>query len=311
MKFKEANSDFEKRFADSSRVRTKHKGKVPIICEKDTIASGNCPTCSKEKFLAQESLTCGKFIAAIQKQLNHAAELHIRVVHPDGFFAPANEQLVGEMDQQFCDQDGYLYVMYSDTRPAQLQEPIAPPQREPIAPEHRESRELQTVEDIAEAPAAANAGDRASDALDGVPHVVCVLVITAETWVWSMMDPHWTFAVDVMRANDESGVPVGSCTKRYSDFQELENLACAELGEKAWSQMPKLPSSHTIPGVGKLFDTSDVAQERRIELSAFLQDFLMVPGASETDAVVQFLELREMAQQHGQPITLESAHNYD
>ena len=155
MKFKEANPDLDKRVAESSRVRTKHKGKVrenschlspllasasvyiycmqvPIICERDINASGNCPTCSKEKFLAQETLTCGKFILAIRKQLNNAAKLHIRVVDSKGgFFCPADEQLIGEMDCQFRDQDGYLYVLYSDTssaqpEPTKLQTPVAP-----------------------------------------------------------------------------------------------------------------------------------------------------------------------------------------
>ena len=86
-----------------------------------------------------------------------------------------------------------------------------------------------------------------------------------------MTDPHWEFSLDVMPAKDESGMPVGSCSKRYSDFQQLENFVCAELGEAAWANMPKLPAAHTIPGVGKLFDTAEVAQQRRADLNTYLQ----------------------------------------
>jgi len=311
MKFKEANPDLDKRVAESSRVRSKHKGKVPIICERDINASGNCPTCSKEKFLAQETLTCGKFILAIQKQLNNAAKLHIRVVDSKGgFFCPADEQLIGEMDCQFRDQDGYLYVLYSDTSPAQpeptkLQTPVAPaappaaaPAAAPVADVAPAAEPAAAPAETAEAPVAQLTG----------PPVKCVLVITAETWVWSMTDPHWEFALDIMPAKDESGMPVGSCSKRYSDFQQLENLVCAELGEAAWANMPKLPAAHTIPGVGKLFDTAEVAQQRRVDLNTYLQDLLSVAGASESDSLIQFLNTDEMAQQLGKPIALQSTH---
>ena len=218
MKFKEANPDLDKRVAESSRVRTKHKGKVrenschlspllasasvyiycmqvPIICERDINASGNCPTCSKEKFLAQETLTCGKFILAIRKQLNNAAKLHIRVVDSKGgFFCPADEQLIGEMDCQFRDRDGYLYVLYSDTtssaqpEPTKLQTPVAPaapPAATPAATPAAPVADVAPVVEPAAAPAAAPA--EASEAcvavtqLTGLP-VKCVLVITAETW---------------------------------------------------------------------------------------------------------------------------------
>lgn len=321
MKFKEANPDLDKRVAESSRVRTKHKGKVPIICERDINASGNCPTCSKEKFLAQETLTCGKFILAIRKQLNNAAKLHIRVVDSKGgFFCPADEQLIGEMDCQFRDRDGYLYVLYSDTTSSaqpeatKLQTPVAPaapPAATPAATPAAPVADVAPVVEPAAAPAAAPA--EASEAcvavtqLTGLP-VKCVLVITAETWVWSMTDPHWEFSLDVMPAKDESGMPVGSCSKRYSDFQQLENFVCAELGEAAWANMPKLPAAHTIPGVGKLFDTAEVAQQRRADLNTYLQDLLSVAGASESDSLIQFLTTDEMAQQLGKPIALQSTH---
>ena len=141
VKYKEDNPDLHKRLAESSRARTKHKGKVrkhlpffslpclslglilqvPIICERDINASGNCPTCSKQKFLVEERLTCGKFILAIQKQLTHAAKLYIRVAHSEGSFVYPSLFTMGEMDRELRDQDGYLYVVYSDIPPEPAQ----------------------------------------------------------------------------------------------------------------------------------------------------------------------------------------------
>jgi len=107
-----------------------------------------------------------------------------------------------------------------------------------------------------------------------------------------MTDPRWEFTVSVTPVADEdAGVVLSSCTKRYSEFDELQNTMCAELGEVAWPSMPQLPPPHTVPGIGKLFDTAEVAQQRRMELHAYLQDLLSVPGAANSMSLANFLAI--------------------
>eukprot|EP00657_Telonema_sp_P-1_P009359 TRINITY_DN3540_c0_g1_i2.p1 TRINITY_DN3540_c0_g1~~TRINITY_DN3540_c0_g1_i2.p1 ORF type:complete len:125 (-),score=9.15 TRINITY_DN3540_c0_g1_i2:53-427(-) len=107
-----------------------------------------------------------------------------------------------------------------------------------------------------------------------------------------MTDPRWEFKVEILTDGNQ-GLPLKGCSKRYSDFQELDNTMCAELGEKAWQLMPQLPAAHTVPGIGKLFDTIEVAQQRRQELNQYLQDLMSVPGASDSTSLRGFLTLED------------------
>merc|ERR1712070_563069 len=275
-KFKDAHPDLEARKAESAKVRTKHLGKIPIICERAATASSECPTCHKEKFLAQTSLTLAKFALAVEKQLKGPVSggLIISLIHDGEFKVLDVSARIGDLDDQFRDEDGYLYHLYTD----QLQDEAsdisklckpresAPPERSPT-PE----------------PALMPGGDDASSG--GV--VKCELAVTDESWVWSMTDPRWEFSVMISPATRETF----TVSKRYSEFDELQNAMCAELGEAAWPKMPQLPAPHTVPGIGKLFDTQEVAQQRRVELEAYLQSLLLVPGATNSMALSKFLAM--------------------
>merc|ERR1712166_485653 len=121
MSFKETNPNLSIRVSESAKVRSKHPNKVPIICERSVNASQGCPSCNKEKFLAQSTLTISKFAAAVQKQLKTArgSELFVNVFHNDQDIIPQPQQLLQEIDSKYRDPDGYLYVRYSDVRTPQ------------------------------------------------------------------------------------------------------------------------------------------------------------------------------------------------
>eukprot|EP00656_Telonema_subtile_P004339 TRINITY_DN1196_c0_g1_i2.p1 TRINITY_DN1196_c0_g1~~TRINITY_DN1196_c0_g1_i2.p1 ORF type:complete len:289 (-),score=50.22 TRINITY_DN1196_c0_g1_i2:315-1181(-) len=265
MTFKESNPEFKTRIAEATKVRTKHPGKIPIICERSAQASPGCPSCQKEKFLAQSTLTIAKFGAAVKKQLKAAqgVDLLVHIFHNDEEVVPDPSQLIGQMDEKYRDPDGYLYVRYRDVLAV-----------EPSAPEALEPEPVKPPE----VPAASTEDQK------------CLLAVTGEEWVWAMTDPRWEFNMEIQGVTETKDV-LASCTKRYSEFQELENMMCAELGEASWGQMPRLPPPHLVPGIGKLFDTEEVAQQRRQELHQYVQALLQVDGASESDSLRSFLSL--------------------
>eukprot|EP00658_Telonema_sp_P-2_P005915 TRINITY_DN12231_c0_g1_i1.p1 TRINITY_DN12231_c0_g1~~TRINITY_DN12231_c0_g1_i1.p1 ORF type:complete len:303 (-),score=56.88 TRINITY_DN12231_c0_g1_i1:465-1373(-) len=284
MGYKQANPKFEDREAESKKVRAKHVGKVPIICQRSDNASERCPAGAKEKFLAQETLTIQKFSAAVRKQLkNMEGELLVSACNGEDVVPLDPGQLVGDVDSEFRDPDGYLYVTYSDT--PQPSVTPAPPEK-PVAEPPSVVDDLSSVVEDVPAPNFNGLPSQPRNMVTGSEGRRCCLVVSGEEWIWSLTDPHWQFTVDTVVGG--RGKPLGSCQKRYSDFQELENAVCAELGEVAWKEMPRLPAAHTVPGIGKLFDTAEVAQQRRVELQEYLQALLQVTGACESQAVRGF-----------------------
>jgi len=62
------NNSFEKRIAESNRVKIKYPDKLPIIIEKD-INTKNINEIDKKKYLVPSDLTLGQLIFIIRKRL--------------------------------------------------------------------------------------------------------------------------------------------------------------------------------------------------------------------------------------------------
>ena len=101
---------FEKRKAQSSKIRQKYFDIIPIIVEK----SGNksVQEIQKSKFLADKNMTVDKFLYTIRIQLkiNPSEAMFLFI---NNKVIPANTDKLGDVYLQHMDADGFLYITYT------------------------------------------------------------------------------------------------------------------------------------------------------------------------------------------------------
>ena len=110
MNFKKLNS-LQDRFEESSRILQKYPERIPIICERSTFTTSDCPIIDKNKYLVNIDLTVGQFIYVIRKRLKLPAEKAL-FLFINGFI-PSSSQRLGDIYYLYKDQDGFLYITYS------------------------------------------------------------------------------------------------------------------------------------------------------------------------------------------------------
>ncbi|KAJ8748880.1 hypothetical protein K2173_013312 [Erythroxylum novogranatense] len=101
--------DFEKRQAESSRIREKYPDRVPVIVEK--AERSDIPNIDKKKYLVPADLTVGQFVYVIRKRIKLSAEKAI-FIFVDNVLPPTGSVLSKIYDEK-KDDDGFLYVTYS------------------------------------------------------------------------------------------------------------------------------------------------------------------------------------------------------
>jgi len=110
MSFKNQYS-LQERCEESSRITKKYPERIPIICERSSFSSKDCPNIDKNKYLVNLDLTIGQFIYVIRKRLQLPPEKAI-FIFINGFI-PSSSQCVGEIYYHYKDPDGFLYITYS------------------------------------------------------------------------------------------------------------------------------------------------------------------------------------------------------
>jgi len=106
--FKKEHS-FEKRKAESARIRVKYPDRIPVIAEKSSTSS--IPDIDKKKYLVPADLTMGQFVYVIRKRIKLAPDAAI-FVFVNNTLPPAQE-LMAKIYKDQADADGFLYVTYS------------------------------------------------------------------------------------------------------------------------------------------------------------------------------------------------------
>jgi len=107
--YKEENS-FEKRRAEGDKIRTKYPDRIPVIVEKHP--NSKLADLEKKKYLVPSSLTVGQFYFLIRKRIQLRPE--------DALFFFVNNVIpqtmtsMGELYQDFHEEDFFLYIAYSD-----------------------------------------------------------------------------------------------------------------------------------------------------------------------------------------------------
>lgn len=107
--FKMTNS-FEKRKAESMRMKNKYPDKIPIIIEK--AEASQLPGMQKQKYLMQNKITIGQLLYIIRKQINISPTESIFLIINNSNI-PSTSATVGDIYNQFADKDGFLYITYS------------------------------------------------------------------------------------------------------------------------------------------------------------------------------------------------------
>lgn len=99
---------FDKRLSESRRILTKYPDRIPIICEKTK--TQNLPLINKNKYLVTNDITIGQFICVIRNRMKLSPEFAIFLL-VDGH-VPASASMMGELYDEYKDDDGFLYVEY-------------------------------------------------------------------------------------------------------------------------------------------------------------------------------------------------------
>jgi GABA(A) receptor-associated protein len=110
MNFKQKYT-FKERLFESSNILQKYSDRIPIICEKN-INNKNTPELDKNKYLVPVDLTIGQFIYVIRKRMKLPPEQGIFIFI--GNTIPTTTQLLCDLYFLYKDQDGFLYITYSN-----------------------------------------------------------------------------------------------------------------------------------------------------------------------------------------------------
>ena len=106
---------FEKRTAESQRIRTKYPDRVPVICEK--ASRSDLPDMDKKKFLVPGTMLCGEFKYIVHKHLTQMGTTAVASDQTIYLFvnrtSPKTGALMSEVYEQHKSDDGFLYIEYS------------------------------------------------------------------------------------------------------------------------------------------------------------------------------------------------------
>jgi len=99
------------RIEESARIMQKYPERIPVICERASHTSSDCPIIDKNKYLVNIDLTIGQFIYVIRKRMQLPPEKAL-FLFINGFI-PSSSHHLGDVYYLYKDQDGFLYILYS------------------------------------------------------------------------------------------------------------------------------------------------------------------------------------------------------
>ena len=100
---------FDDRKAESTKIMSKYKDRIPIIVSKDP--KSHLKSMDKEKFLTPHDLTLGQFLFVIRKRINVDESQSLFIFANDSVMVPTSASL-GQIYNDHKDEDGFLYLIY-------------------------------------------------------------------------------------------------------------------------------------------------------------------------------------------------------
>ena len=117
IKFK-ANHTFEKRKAESKRIRNKYVDRIPVIVEVEQKTLQTSPKfkLDKKKYLVPDDLTIGQFCYVIRKRIKlepSEAVFMFVITKNNKHILPVASSLISQINSEQCHDDGFLYFRVS------------------------------------------------------------------------------------------------------------------------------------------------------------------------------------------------------
>jgi len=110
------STPFDKRILESNKIKQKYPTRIPIICERITAKKSDAKTqisnIDKNKFLVPGDLTMGQFLYVIRKRIQLSPEQAL-FIYVNNSILPATSSSVSTIYEEFKDDDGFLYIIYS------------------------------------------------------------------------------------------------------------------------------------------------------------------------------------------------------
>lgn len=103
--FKKEHS-FEKRKAESDRIRSKYPDRIPVIAER--LEKSDIPDLDKKKYLVPSDLTMGQFVYVIRKRIKLSADQAI-FLFVNNTLVPSGT-LMSQVYKDHADEDGFAYI---------------------------------------------------------------------------------------------------------------------------------------------------------------------------------------------------------
>ena len=106
----------KERLKNSSKLIEQNKGQIPVICEKDE--NSKIKALLKTKYLIKREITVDKFIGTIRKKLELESNeaLFLLANCKNNKYAIVGTDAMGNIYDKYKDEDGFLYIIYSNEK---------------------------------------------------------------------------------------------------------------------------------------------------------------------------------------------------
>ena len=101
---------YNQRLQEAESIRRKYPKRVPCIV--GPAPKSRVSDIPQHKFLVQDNLTLGQFYYTIRKKIQLRADQALFFFCNDTI--PSTSCTIGELYSEFCDDDKFLYLTYSD-----------------------------------------------------------------------------------------------------------------------------------------------------------------------------------------------------
>ena len=101
---------YDKRYEEAYKIKLKYPDRIPVICQ---MAGKNIPDLDRKKYLVPDDLTIGQFMYVIRKHIKLSPEMGIYIFIGEDSCIPNNMSLMSSIYNEYCDEDGFLYIKYS------------------------------------------------------------------------------------------------------------------------------------------------------------------------------------------------------
>ncbi len=103
--------DLESRLNESTRIRQKYAGRVPVICTRSKTEKV-VPSVQKIKYLVPEDLTMAQFMYVIRNRMQLRSDQSLYMFVNGGVMVRSSA-LLKQIDSEHKNDDGFLYIEYA------------------------------------------------------------------------------------------------------------------------------------------------------------------------------------------------------